>query len=81
MVVEVAWGGLLIEFMGCSVVKARMIYDGMTREAGRVSDEVFDTLERCCRWDNRTAIEAAIGIYEIREGIFPNMKTFSNMCT
>ena len=71
----------MTEFMGCSVVKARMIYDVMARAAGRVSDEVFDTLESCCRWDISTSIEAPNGIHEIREGIFTNMKTFYNMCT
>ena len=70
----------MIEFMGCSVVKSRMIYDGVARAAGKLSYEVFDTLEICCRWDRSTDIEAANVVHEIREGIFPHMKTFSNMC-
>ena len=71
--VEVDWGDLLTEFMGCSDVKARGIHGGKAREACNVVDEVIDTFEHWCIWGIIVARHMVGGVHEIRAGILHNM--------
>ena len=43
--VKVAWGNLLMDVIGGSVIKAIGIYYGTVRAAIHLSDEVLDSLE------------------------------------
>ena len=45
LVVEVAWGNLLMEIMGGSAIKSRGIYYGDVRVYRKLADEVLDSLE------------------------------------
>ena len=67
---EVAWGNLLMEFMGCSSIKTRGIPYGVVRENVKISDEVVDTLERWCRWGSSISRLMVDYIHNIRSSIF-----------
>ena len=73
MIVEVAWGNFLTDVMGGSSVKARGIHDGTVRSAGKLVDEVINTLEHWCTWGITIARETVEGVHDIRAGILHNM--------
>ena len=45
LVMEVAWGKLFIEFMGCSPINTRGMHDWVLRATYNVADEMIDTME------------------------------------
>ena len=67
---EVVWGELLAEFVGCSAIQTRGIYDGLMRENGKLDDEVLDTLELWCGWGSSIAIETVSDINKIKLCVF-----------
>ena len=73
MGVEVAWVNLFTEVMVFSAVQARGIHDGTVRSAGKLVDEVINTLEHWCTWGITIARETVEGVHDIRAGILHNM--------
>ena len=45
LVMEVTWGKLFMEFMGCSSINTRGMHDGVLRATYKVTDEILDTME------------------------------------
>ena len=78
---EFAWRNLLMDFIGGSAIKSRVMHDGMVRATVQVADEMFDTLEGWCLWVNRMAWEKVDSVHLIRVVVLHNMENSSNMCT
>ena len=77
--VEVTWVNLLMEFMGCSSIKARPIYYWMVVESSQVVDEVIYLLEILFIWGSSMDQDTVGSIHEIRVGVLHNMEKSSNM--
>ena len=81
LVVEVAWGNLLVEVTGGSAIKARGIHYMAVRLYRQLAGEVLDSLEGWFWWSISMNWEKVEIIYEIMAGVFHNMEKFSYMCT